>query len=411
MSYCDKCNSCDPCNRCKGPAEYIADFSIMVDPFNEDIWNITFGGKLFHVNIPPIKETDTTVSTNYSNASLIYSAEKHVDTLTGNQLGQLINVGDLRDTTVDYDTPSMCYEFIYHKYGNCGAGCFSAENQWTTFSPDNENALQDSLHYVRGTNAYGCPIYLDVPANPDQWYYAGWKTEGEHKKFGYFQPREVDEFPKDPVTGEHIFVSQIPGTNEPVIAKLPLDCIINNLLGNLGFEVSSAWSVIEQTAQFGASFDNMTGNFVIRWSDWNDLAQTQRMGYGRIYGQLVWKVKADTTNGNIAIHIESVNFNKATWTKDQGFKAGTRPTLHLSSIAVPNGEPEEILTVTSYGDEDWSRDINSLVKCDYTLTLVPGQSPTEPLNFCYIWVDIDLDDKGYLGAVFKNRLTGWVNCT
>lgn len=82
MSHCkETCNSCNPC----GPAAYDMDISVMLDPFNEDIWNFTINGKLFHLHMPPRNETDTTLSDNYSNATLIYSAEKHVDTLTGNQ--------------------------------------------------------------------------------------------------------------------------------------------------------------------------------------------------------------------------------------------------------------------------------------------------------------------------------------
>lgn len=386
----------------------------MVDPFNEDIWNVTIGGKLFHVNIPPIKETDTKLSDNYTNATLIYSAEKHTDTLTGNQLGQLINVGDLRDTTVDYDTPSMCYELIFHKYGDCGQGCQSVENGWFTFSPDNEYALQDQLYYVRGTNQYGCPKFLDIPTTPAEWWWSGWRQEGEHHEFGYFQPREIpkDQYPKDE-NGDHIFISEIPGTKEPVRSTIPLDCIWNNILGNLGFDVTGEWSVIEQTAQFGADFNNMTGDFVIKWSDWNDIAETQRAGYGRIYGQLAWTVKADIFKGTITIHITSVNFYRATWTMDQGVTAASKPSLHLYGVPIPNGPQQEVLTVLNFGTASWERTIpadKGLIPCNYTLTLTPGNAPAEPLNFAYIWVDWINDDRGYLGARFKNRISGWVDC-
>lgn len=410
MSYCDKCNPCDPCKPC-GPAAYGQDFSIMVDPFNEDIWNVTIGGKLFHVNIPPIKETDTKLSDNYTNATLVYSAERHTDALTGNQIGQLINVGDLRDTTVDYETPSMCYELVFHKYGDCGQGCQSVENGWSTFSPDNEHALQDQLYYVRGTNQYGCPKFLDIPTTPAEWWWSGWRTEGEHHEFGYFQPREVpkENYPKDE-NGNHIFISQIPSTKEPVASTIPLDCIWNNILGNLGFDVNSEWSVIEQTPQFGASFNNMTGDFVIKWSDWNDMAETQRAGYGRVYGQLAWTVKADIMRGAIAIHITSVNFYRATWTMDQGITSASKPSFHLYGVEIPNGTQQEVLTVLNYGGASWERAVDVNIPCDYTLTLMPGQSPTEPLNFAYIWVDWVKDDRGYLGARFKNRISGWVDC-
>lgn len=410
MSYCNNCDPCKPCTPC-GPAAYDQQFSIMVDPFNEDVWNVTIGGKLFHVNIPPIKETDTTLSDNYSNATLIYSAEKHVDTITGNQLGQLINVGDLRDTTVDYDTPSMCYELIYHKYGDCGKGCFSVENGWFTFSPDSENAVVDQLYYVRGANRYGCPKFLDIPITPNEWWWAGWRTEGEHKEFGYFQPRHIpkDQYPKDE-NGDHIFISEITETGEPVRSTIPLDCIFNNILGNFGFSVAGEWSVIEETPQFGAEFNNMTGEFTIKWSDWNDLAGTQRAGYGRIYGQLVWTVEADVFKGTITIHVKKLIFTNATWTMDQGVTASSKPSLHLSAFPPPSGPQTEILTVSNYGGSSWSRNINRQFDVDYTITLTPGVQPAEPVNFAYIWVDWIGDDRGYLGARFKNNISGWVEC-
>ncbi len=393
-----------------GPAAYDCDISIMVDPYNEDIWNFNFCGKLFKLNVPSAKIIDTSLSTNYSNATLIYTAEKHTDTITGQQLGSLIRVEDLRDTNCDYDTPSMCYELIYHKYGECGDGCKSVEDEWATFSIDNKDAKRDWLHYVRGVNVYGCPHFLDVPATPEEWWWTGWRTSGQHKEFGYFQPRHLSsqEFPKDE-DGNHIFVSELPGTKEPVVSRLPLDCLFNNILGNLGMKVTSEWSVIEQTPGFGATFNNMTGAFTIRWTDWNDMAETQRAGYGQINGQLVWTLSADIYTGAITVHISSVNFYSAKWTKDMGVTISTKPTLNLSAVNLNTQALVPVITRT-FGDSSWTQALNVQVPCDVTLTINPGQQPLEPMNFCYIFVDWIKDDKGYLGARFSPNLSGWNQC-
>lgn len=412
FGYCGSCASakkdCHECGGC-GPAAYDCEVSLTVDPYNSDIWNFDFCGKIFPLNAPQSRETDTTLSTNYSNAGLIYSAEKHTDTITGAQLGSLIRVEDLRDTECDYDTPAMCYELIYHKYGECGDGCKSVENGWSTFSIDNKDAKRDYLHYVRGVNLYGCPYFLDEPLTPTQWYWSGWRTEGQHNEFGYFQPRHLTSrnFPKN-AKGSHIFVSEMPGNKEPVVSALPLDCLFSNILGNLGLDIQSEWSVIEQTEGFGATFDNMTGGFTIRWTDWNDPNQTQRAGYGEIKGQLAWDLTADIYTGVITVHITSVNFYSAKWTADQGVTASNLPTLHVYAVNLNTGAQTEAFTQTY--KNSWSSNKTTTVACDVTLTINPGQQPLEPLNFTYIWVDWDYDDKGYLGARFKPRLSGWNDC-
>ena len=171
LSACISCADASrkPCGGC-GPAAYDSNASTS------------------SCNCP--EETDTTLSTNYSNATLNYKAERHTDVITGAQLGSLIEVGDLRDTKVDYDTSAMCYELIYHKYGECGEGCKSLENAWSTFSIGNDGALGSQIRYVRGANRYGCPYFLDVPSNTSQYWFQGWR--GDTNENGYYQATPVD---------------------------------------------------------------------------------------------------------------------------------------------------------------------------------------------------------------------------
>ena len=127
MNNCSNCcNTCgkDPCG-CGGckPARYSChDFQISANPYDASIWNVTLNGATTKVKIPKINETDTKLSTNFTSSSLIYNAEKHTDIITGSQLGQLINLEDLRDTEVS--NADSCDLLVYNPYcSECGDGC------------------------------------------------------------------------------------------------------------------------------------------------------------------------------------------------------------------------------------------------------------------------------------------------
>lgn len=387
--YRDCCPiDCDPCGECK-PARYSQGFPVCPDPFEGD-W----------------KETDTTLSLNYEGANLNYNAERHTDIITGEQLGSIINLGDLRDVNTDSDTEAMCSELIYHKYGDCGEGCRSLEDSWTRVSIDDEGILKDNIRYVRGANVYGCPEYLTVPPTLDEYWFAGWRTETG--QFGYYQARPVDELPTDE-NGDTIVISQDPDTKEPIVGSIPLNCILSNIVGNLGMNVYGTWSKIQETPQFTLAFNNITGAFTIKWSDWNDLASTQRAGYGVINGNVDWEADFDITTGSMKYKINNIYFDKAVWTKDQGVTQPTSPSLTVKGIAFPSGAETTVLSVQNYGSESWSQNININIPCDQTIVVPPAQT-VGPINFAYIHVDWILDDEGYEQINFANTLSGWKDC-
>lgn len=194
-TYCNKCDSCglDPCGCGCKPAKYGKDFEIMANPYDPSIWNVTINGATTRVKIPKINETDTKLSTNFSSASLIYNAEKHTDTITGSQLGSLINLEDMRD--LDVKNADSCDLLVYHPYcSECGDGCTPKNAKWTHYhipdAGDCELELDDEGYYhvlVKGD--CGCirecklPVMADgsiaisyirdsVPDDPDfPWYY------------------------------------------------------------------------------------------------------------------------------------------------------------------------------------------------------------------------------------------------
>lgn len=196
MNYCNKCSTCGPdpcgCDQCR-PAKYGCDFNIMANPYDSSIWNVTINGATKRVKIPKINETDTKLSTNYTNGSLIYNAEKHTDIITGEQLGQLIKLEDLRDT--EASNADSCDLLVFNPFcTECGDGCKPKNARWTNYhipdAGDCEIEVDDDGYYrVLVKDDCGCikecrlPVTADgsiaisyirdsVPDDPDfPWYY------------------------------------------------------------------------------------------------------------------------------------------------------------------------------------------------------------------------------------------------
>ena len=190
---CNSCNS-NPCECECRPARYKCDFDIQANPFDASVWNVTICGATTRVKIPKLNETDTKLSTSFSEKSLIYNAEKHTDIITGEQLGSLINMDDLRD--VDATDADSCDLMVYNPYcSDCGDGCRPKDARWQSYhipdaKTDEELSPDSDGHYrVLGKNDCGCieeyrlPVsasgltainYMrdSVPDDPDfPWYY------------------------------------------------------------------------------------------------------------------------------------------------------------------------------------------------------------------------------------------------
>lgn len=174
MNACNKCSSCgsDPCS-CGGckPAKYGCDFNIMANPYDPSIWNVTINGATTRVKIPKINETDTKLSTNYTSASLIYNAERHTDIITGEQLGALIRLEDLRDT--ETSNADSCDLLVYNPHcTDCGDGCAPKDARWTNYhipdAGDCEIPLDDDGYYhVLIKDDCGCIRECRLPAMPN----------------------------------------------------------------------------------------------------------------------------------------------------------------------------------------------------------------------------------------------------
>lgn len=165
----------------------------MANPYDPSVWNVSINGATTRVKIPKINETDTKLSTNYTASSLIYNAEKHTDTITGNQLGSLIKMEDLRDA--ETALADSCDLLVYNPYcSSCGDGCKPKNARWTNYhipdAGDCEIELDSDGYYrVLVKDDCGCikecrlPVMADgslaisyirdsVPDDPDfPWYY------------------------------------------------------------------------------------------------------------------------------------------------------------------------------------------------------------------------------------------------
>lgn len=390
MNTCNECNN--PCKKGCKPARYSQGFPSCSTVFDAQ------------------GETDTKLSLDVSGATLNYAAERHTDVITGQQLGSIINLPDLRDVNFDYDFDAMCAEFIYHKYGDCGDGCQSLENAWNLFSIDQDGAKNNQIRYVRGANAYGCPVFLDVPPTLDEYWYAGWRQDGDgNKQFGYYQAAQRPELPTD-ADGNYLVASQDPVTKQPIMAPLP-PSNFDNLLANLASKVTGSFTKIQETPAFTADINGVTGAFQIKWNDWwpNLGVASDHIGGGTITGVLHWTIKGDSATGSLIYNIQSIEFQTLSYKLDKGPRgySGSH-NLTIKGVAIPSGT--ETIVLDKYLlplDQDWSISISKVIDCNQTITLAPGQSSI-PYTFCYVYNDwTPFDDEGYLQATFHNTLQGW----
>lgn len=171
MSNCNQCND-NPCscNECK-PARYSCGFDIQVDPYDASTWLVTMNGCLHRVKIPKISETCTHLSTDFSGANLIYNGECGQDIISGHQLGELINLNDLRD--VDVEDADSCDIMVFDPgCTDCGDGCKPKPAMWRKYHiPDAGDCEvepdDDGYYHVLIKDDCGCIKECRLPVVPN----------------------------------------------------------------------------------------------------------------------------------------------------------------------------------------------------------------------------------------------------
>lgn len=170
MSNCNFCNQ-DPCscNRCE-PARYSCGFDIQVDPFDSSTWLINNCGKIDRIKVPK-NETCTNLSADFSTTALIYNGECGQNIITGKQIGELINLDDLRD--VEVPNADSCDLLVFDPgCTDCGNGCKPKPAMWRNYHIPDAGDCEvepdaDGYYHVLVKDDCGCIRECRIPVVPD----------------------------------------------------------------------------------------------------------------------------------------------------------------------------------------------------------------------------------------------------
>ena len=167
MMNCDICRKPDCCGDCcSAPCPKPCLSSIEVDPYDPQTWWVD-GNK---VRIPKIAETCTSLSTDVANATLNYHGECGETKITGRQLGQIINLNDLRD--VEAEHPDSCSILTWNPHCDyCAEGCEKVGAAWEPYHiPDAGDCIMETdeegyYHVLKKTDC-GCIVECRLPVTP-----------------------------------------------------------------------------------------------------------------------------------------------------------------------------------------------------------------------------------------------------
>ena len=169
---CSKENNCNPCGCSKcSVAQYGCDISVQVDPYDNSTWLFNLCGALHRVKMPKNPETCTNISTDFSAANLIYNGECGQSIISGHQLGELIELNDLRD--VDVTDADSCDIMVFDPgCTDCGDGCKPKPAMWRKYHiPDADDCEveldEDGYYKVLIKDDCGCIRECRLPAMPD----------------------------------------------------------------------------------------------------------------------------------------------------------------------------------------------------------------------------------------------------
>lgn len=429
--FCNYCHKPDCCGGCK-PAMYDCMFDLQVDPYDPSKWLVTLNGMMHRVNAPKLNETDTTLSTNYGTATLNYTAERHTDKITGRQLGEIINLDDLRDVVIDDTLDGNCYELIYRKWNNCGDGCKSAADEWRNFNINSDGARNDHIRYVRGANVNGCPQYLEVPTRTNEYWFGMWDTQG----FTYVQA-VPGTLPEDE-DGNPIVMSVDPTTKKPILGTIQmpdLECLATNLINAIKpFAGDGRFIDLESgqitpsgasTPGFGGTFNPNTGAFEVHWSDWEGTTFTEndRLANGSLTGTITATTSFDYQTGNMTYTITSIHYDRINYSI---IRTGTSPNPLTLTIwgAFPGTNlqgDKSALTAAGYRifgpntvyvhvGNSYTATINKTFTGTKTFTISANGGAGEWFDIVRVFNDwVDADDDGVVQGRYRNPLN-WAEC-
>lgn len=203
-------NRCDP--PCQCPVPYLGVSEL---PDNISVLRFNINGKRTdydYRNLVEQTQTDTTLVADVISRLLVYTAERHTDTISAKELGAILHLVDLGDVSGDHLKDGSF--LTYQKSNNCGEGCTGTTDTWKAW-----NALDEQISsatYPFAFDANGKPHVLERPENPNQYYQLSWNAGNQ---LSYSQLPIVDASRVVGTDGKKIAVYQDPISKQLVGVK------------------------------------------------------------------------------------------------------------------------------------------------------------------------------------------------
>lgn len=167
MKHCNECEQC-------GHSKPVLEVSRRDD--NSVVLRFNVGGVSTEYDLADViydGQTDTSLAVDAVKRVLKFIAERHIDTLSARELGQILHLGDLGDvSSKGAETGSL---LVYKKDDTCAEGCIGTSNTWEIWNARDNSA--DGFVYVGGYSATGSPLALQRPVNPAQYSLLGWSPD------------------------------------------------------------------------------------------------------------------------------------------------------------------------------------------------------------------------------------------
>lgn len=156
-------------------------------------------------------QSDTVLVADAINRLLKYTAERHTDTITAQELGVILHLADLGD--VNTSGASNGSLLVYQKDSNCAGGCVGVMDSWKVWNALDASAA--NLSYLMGFNSQGDTQALAPPMNPGQYYQLGWNAQN---RLSYSQLPTVPNAPVN-ANGKKLAVYMDPNSKQLVVVE------------------------------------------------------------------------------------------------------------------------------------------------------------------------------------------------
>lgn len=166
------------CNRtCACPVPYLGieqladNISVLRFNINGMRTDYDFSNLIYQV------QSDTSLQVNAVKRVLQYMAERHMDSISAQELGSVLHLADLGDvSTRNAQDGSM---LVYNQGDNCGNGCYGTGASWSIWNALDSSSIKSSATYPMVFGNDGKPRTLQQPQNSDQFYLLAWNGKNQ----------------------------------------------------------------------------------------------------------------------------------------------------------------------------------------------------------------------------------------